>query len=271
MDNITLSKVLTHLAYPGGLIAILTLLALLYLLFGKRTRSYLSLLCACILFLAASNPVLSTLLVRQLENQYPQMPMSEIPKADAIVVLGGSLRPPSPPRRFSQLSSNSDRFWYAVKLFKANKAPKILLTGGNVFSNKEIQSEAFYIKKILLELGIPNDAILIEEDSKTTAENAVNSQQKFAQHNINSALLVTSAMHMPRAVELFKKTGINIIPSSSDIHVTESTQPETLRWIPSARAFTLTTLAAHEYYGAWFYRSKVVANNLLSKLQQELK
>lgn len=271
MDNITLSKVLTQLAYPGGLIAIFTLLALFYLLLGKRTRSYLLLLFACVIFLAASNPIVSTFLVKRLESQYPQAPMSEIPTADAIVVLGGSLRPPSSPRRFSQLSGSSDRFWYAAKLFKANKAPKILLTGGNVFPNKEIQSEAFYIKKVLLELGIPNDAILIEEDSKTTAENASNSQQKFAQHNINSALLVTSAMHMPRAIDLFKKTGVNITPSSSDIHITEETRPEALRWIPSARAFALTTLAAHEYYGVWFYRSKAVASKLLSKLQQLLK
>lgn len=256
MDQITLSKLLTHAAYPAGLIAILTILSLFYLLFDKKVRALLSLLFACCLFLFASNPIISSYLVKQLEQQYPQKNPSNIPNADVIVVLGGSLRPPKPPRLSSQFTHSSDRFWYAMQLYKMGKAKKILLTGGNVFPDPEIKPEAFYIKQILVDLGIPKTAILLEEFSKTTEENAHFSKALFDQHGFKHILLITSAMHMPRAIKLFESTNITITPCSSDVYIAASNKPNIFNWIPSASAFAMTTLAAHEYYGKWYYQLK---------------
>jgi len=256
MDQITISKLLTHLAYPAGLIATFTLLSLFYLLFRKTTSAFISLLLASSIFLLTSSPIISSRLVSSLEQKYPQQSIASIPTADVIVVLGGSLRPPKSPRRTSQMTNSSDRFWHAAKLFKAGKAKKILLTGGNVFPNAKIKPEAFYVKQILIDLGIPETAILLEEHSKTTEENAIFSRLLLNRYGFKHILLVTSAMHMPRAVKLFQSPKLTITPCSTDVYISSSNMPNLFKWIPSAKAFAISTLALHEYYGVWYHQIK---------------
>lgn len=256
MDQITIIKLLTHLAYPAGLVGMSVLFALVYLIVRNKVRTIQWFFIGSCIFMLASNPIISSKLLNNLEKQYPQQPMSSIPKADAIVVLGGSLRPPTYPRKTSQITNSSDRFWYAAKLYKAGKAKTIVLTGGNVFPDPSIKSEAFYIKKILLSLGIPEKAILLEESSRTTEENAFFSTQLLEKHNFKKVLLVTSAMHMPRAMKLFDSPELTITPCSADVYISPSSTPNVLSWIPNAKAFSVSTLALHEYYGVWFYKIK---------------
>ena len=64
-------------------------------------------------------------LCETLENRYPPKPPSEMPSADAILVLGGGLAGAVPPRVIPQLSGGGSRVWYAAKLWKAGKNPSI--------------------------------------------------------------------------------------------------------------------------------------------------
>ena len=256
MDQITIIKLLTHLAYPAGLIALFTVFSLLYLIRSKTKRATTFLLLASSIFLLTSNPIIAAKLVSHLEQKYPQQAIAKIPNADAIVVLGGSLRPPTSPRQSSQITNSSDRFWHAAKLFKAGKAKKIVLTGGNVFPDASIKSEAFYIKQILIDLGVPESAILLEESSKTTEENATFSKKIIQQNNFQHILLVTSATHMPRAVKLFNSPDLKITPCSTDVYVSYNSKPTLFQWVPSAKSFTISTIALHEYYGIWYIHIK---------------
>lgn len=256
MDIIVVKKLLAHLAYPSGLIACCIVLMLFYQVLGKKARSGLFAALGIIIFLISSNPIFSNSLVSRLENRHPQPELSTTPTADAIIVLGGNLRLPAYPRRFSQLTNKSDRFWYAAKLFKAGKANQIILSGGNVYQQFSLEPEAFYIKQILVDLGIPETAIIIEGDSRTTEQNAEQTLAMLRERELKSVLLVTSALHMPRSLSLFDNDHTTIHPASADILVADTYQPSIFNWLPSAGALSMTTAALHEYYGMWFDKAQ---------------
>lgn len=249
MDSIVLTKILTALVYPAGFALVLLVMGLVLGLFNARRIKKLLTILAVVLLLVTSNPQFAAFLAGELEQRYPQKELSEIAKHDAIIVLGGGLRIPLPPAQHTQIGSGSDRLWYSVRLYRSGLAAKTILTGGNVYAQPGFASEAQYAAELLREWGVPEQAILIEGGSRTTRQNQENTVFFLARNNIKSALLVTSALHMPRAYALFKKTGIRITPASADVLVRHQNSPEVLKWIPSASALYLTSVALHEHYG----------------------
>jgi len=203
-------------------------------------------------------------LTSKLENQYPQRELSEIARHDAIIVLGGGVRIPSAPAMHTQLGAGSDRYWYAARLYHSGKAQKIILTGGNLYAQPGLQSEAFYASQLMQEWGVPRGAILTETASRTTQQNLDNIAELLVTENIQSALLVTSAMHMPRAYALFNRLPLPVTPASADVLVRATSAPRIFNWIPSATAMYLSTLALHEYYGKWFNHVRKQWNALVS-------
>ena len=155
--------------------------------------------------------------------------------------------------------SGSDRLWQAAQLIKAHKAPVLLLAGGNVFDIPGMRGEGFHAASVLQNWGVPAHSIIVEADSRTTQQNAEYAADMLEQLGAKRILLVTSAYHMRRAVSLFQAnlpSGIDIIPASSDILVTDKTGggwPSIFRFLPSAGAFNGTTIALHEYYGLLYY------------------
>ena len=142
MDLVLIAKALSLLIYPVGLISVLLFLALLYRLLQKHSLSIFCISLALVAFLFSSNNYVAKSLVTSLEQQYPQLDIENTPSADVIIVLGGSLAPPATPRKFSQFTGRSNRFWLAGKLYLAGKAQYIILSGGNVFQQTGLQSEA---------------------------------------------------------------------------------------------------------------------------------
>jgi uncharacterized SAM-binding protein YcdF (DUF218 family) len=196
--------------------------------------------------------MLASKLVYNLEREHPQRAVDDFAKHDAIIVLGGGLRIPTPPAKYAQLAHGSDRYWYAAKLYQAAKADKIFISGGNVYQQPGVRSEAYYISELLQQWGVPEEAIELEVSSRTTAENQRNTVDLINKNRIQSALLVTSAIHMPRAYSLFRKLPIEITPASADVLIRQQNSPAIFGLIPSASALRLTTVALHEYYAMWF-------------------
>ena len=106
--------------------------------------------------------------------------------------------------------------------------------------------------------GVPPTAILIESKSRTTSENQQQAASLIKNNDIHSALLVTSALHMPRAYALFKKTPIQITPATTDVLIRDADSVAALRWIHSVGAMQLTTIALHEYYAIWYGQLKAM-------------
>ncbi|MGE4659278.1 MAG: YdcF family protein, partial [Arenicellales bacterium] len=169
-DWITLSKFLPQLVYPFNLALLLLLAALLLIIFGRRRSGVFAVFLAFVVLAVCASP-LSLVLYRQHELQHPPVPVPSSPTADAIVLLGGDVGIPVPPRMESQLHGN--RLLHAFRLFEAGKAPLIIVTGGNVFPQEGLDVEAAYSKTILVGWGVPDDVILTETKSRNTRQNAL--------------------------------------------------------------------------------------------------
>ena len=147
-----LSKFIPPLLYPLGL-AILCLIAALVLWKKARLRTTLTVAALLILFIA-SNRWVAYSLARSLEWRY--LPQSEMPTADAIVLLGGGTDPATPPRSMVELNGAGDRVLYAAKLFKDGKAPVILASGGNItWLGSRPSTPASEMAEILEFVGVP--------------------------------------------------------------------------------------------------------------------
>lgn len=255
--DIAWTKLLSTLIYPAGMITVLGLLALLFALLRRTRTARFFAIAAFAVFLVCAAPFTAGTLVGGLEARYPQQALDEIPRANVIVVLGGSLGIPVPPRQHVQLVGGSDRLWHAARLYRAGKAPRVILTGGNVFEQEGVQGESLYASQLLADWGIPRSALITEAESRNTYENAVNTRALLEAMNARRILLVTSGIHMPRAMGTFEKalagTRIEIVPTPADILVTDTVQPGLLTLMPSADALGGTRAAIHEYVGSWVY------------------
>lgn len=208
----------------------------------------------------ASTPFVGRALMRSLELQYEASSVVQSPVADIIVVLSGAIDLPVPPRQEFELTHSSDRLLYAFRLFKAEKAHQILLTGGSRYHSSLELTEAFLSQTLLEEMGVPRTAFMLESNSVNTYENLVGVKELVGDLANKRLLLVTSAAHMPRAVAVADKIGLTsmheIIPAPTDYRVAESHSSSVLEFIPSAPGLNLTTLAFHEYLGWLFYKWK---------------
>ena len=194
-----------------------------------------------------SMPVASHWLTNQIENQIPQVPMASVPHAQAIVVLGGTVKPPSGTSTEINLG-RAGRIWYAARLFHADKAPLVLLSGGGDLERQAF-SEARAMALFLQDLGVPAQAVALEEASRNTRENAAFSAELLKARGIEHILLVTSALHMPRALPLFKAQGIKVTPAPTDFEAGQEPPHGLLAWLPDAGALNGSALAMKELVG----------------------
>jgi uncharacterized SAM-binding protein YcdF (DUF218 family) len=130
------------------------------------------------------------------------------------IVLGGMTRY-DPVSKEGYFNMSSDRFIQTALLYKKGHIKKILACGGqNGFIKYKGFTEAGFIAENLMDLGIPAEDILIEDQSKTTLENAAFGKKIIDSTGVlkGKAVLITSAFHIPRAVETFEAEGIPVRP-----------------------------------------------------------
>lgn len=253
------SKLLPLFVYPLGLACVLMVVALV--MWWRRSRWVpVPLSLALIVLLLASNTWVANSLVRSLEWQ--QLPPKELPTADAIVLLGGATKSAFPPRPGVDLSEGGDRVFYAAQLYREGKAPLVIASGGRIAWRGGGPSESADMAEILKTLGVPSSAILQDPSSLNTYQNAVNVRQIMKKRDIRRVLLVTSAMHMPRSLQIFKRQGIEAIAAPTDFLVSQqefeeansSPQATVLSLLPDTDRLEKTTLALKEYMGMVVYR-----------------
>ena len=113
-------------------------------------------------------------------------------------------------------NEHAHRFIYGLELKEQGKASHILISSGNGNLQASDFKEAGWAKSVLKEFSLPDSAILIEQESRNTFENAAFSKQLLQKKKLRPPyLLVTSAWHMRRAQYIFKKEGMDVIPCPS--------------------------------------------------------
>jgi len=228
---------------------------LLLALRRRRAAGVLGALAFAVLFLASLPPV-GRALARPLESGTAPVPIPESPSAGAIVVLGRAADSKLPPRLDVELSDASDRLQHAARLFRAGKAPLVVATGGAPAHAASSTPECRDMSSLLVEWGVPPDALLLECASIDTRQNALQTRQVLAGRRVATILLVTSAMHMRRAAAAFRRAGLTVIPSPTDFRAVAPERLTPTAWLPSAEGLTLSTAAIRERAAMAFYRVK---------------
>lgn len=188
--------------------------------------------------------------------EIPPTPISEVSSNyDVAIILTGVTTTEKPPHDRTYFNKGADRVMHTVQLYKQKKAKKIMVTGGSgSLLGNEIK-EADEIKRILLLCEIPEEDILIENQSRNTRENAaftaVVLKNKFPEGKF---LLITSAFHLRRAHASFKKAGINADSFSTDFYTyPRRFTPDSL-FIPTESALSKWTILFKEMLGMTFYK-----------------
>jgi uncharacterized SAM-binding protein YcdF (DUF218 family) len=254
-----LSKLLPLLVYPLGLSLLLQASALL----GRRQRwaPWLGAAGLGLLWLAAM-PVASRALNQMLERQALALMPQPLPRADAVVALGGGLRPPLPPRQAVEVSEAGDRLLTAVRLLRQGKADWLVVSGGSVSLRQQdpTPGEGGLASRLAIELGAPAAKIVSNGAGRNTAEELQSLDALAQRRGWRRLLLVTSATHLPRAVATARRlTRVTIIPVACDFQVVELPGQESFAsllqgLLPDAEALDNTTRSLKELVGLAVYR-----------------
>ncbi len=97
----------------------------------------------------------------------------------------------------------------AIAMYKHSWAPLLVFSGAAEDTSGPSNAKA--MERQAIAAGVPRSAILLDETSQTTKQNADNSIQIFTQYNIRSVILVTSAYHQRRAgLEFGQRAGLSV-------------------------------------------------------------
>jgi len=189
----------------------LTWIIVLFLvsLFSKKPkRKKRSLVTALLLLIVFSNPFFFRILAGAYERKAVILNTNE--KYQAGIVLGGFISY-NVKTDEAYFNPASDRFIETALLYKKGNIGKIIIAAGNGYVVKHNFQEASFVKDKLVELGIPQENIFTDGLSRNTYENAVNSKRICDSLHLNGPfILISSAMHLPRAEKLFMKQNLDI-------------------------------------------------------------
>jgi uncharacterized SAM-binding protein YcdF (DUF218 family) len=258
-----LSKFIPLWFYPLGFI---WLLLILYLVLsrkqieGRRYR-WIVMLVVILIFLLGNRWV-PALLTRSLEWRY--FPPTALPSESTVVLLGGGTESQQYPRQMAEVNGAGDRVLYTAKLYQSGIAKQIILSGGNIeWSGSRTTTPAQDMADILIMIGVPNEVLILQNQSRNTAEDAQFSTEILVEMGVEEIILVTSASHMMRSVALFEKEGLKVIPAPADYSITvegwKSLWNPTLEdllvgLVPNASNLSDLNTGLKEYLGFVVYR-----------------
>ena len=248
-----IAKIISYLLSPLFWILVLGLAAFLFR--NCRAGKWI-LLAALILFYLFSNRFLLDEAVRAWE--YPMTKQSDIGSGyDAAIVLGGGVV--NYDRHTDRLifRENADKILQAVSLYMNDRVAYFMLSGGPGDLFVRDWYEASYMKKYLLSIGIPDSVILVDSVSRNTLENARNSAEIISRAIPGArCLLITTSLHMPRAMGCFQKAGVDVTPFPvSKLTGGRRTDFEHL-FIPQTECFIYWRNLIHEAVGYRVYKMK---------------
>lgn len=229
---------------------VLILLIIAYRFRKKKKRKSIFLFIALGIYLIFGNKWLQ----KEFLFHYQPAPVSvySLPVYECAILLGGFGSPDQQSNGF--FNASSDRFIQAARLFHLGKIKNLIITGGNGKSEQPDFQEGLWAKKQLMDFGIPDTVIFVEDLSNNTTDNAINAQKMIDTLSFNPPyLLITSAFHMPRAQAVFQKQGLRVNPFPSNY--TALKQPFKLSdIIPELSTFVAWDKYLKEIIGYWYYQ-----------------
>jgi uncharacterized SAM-binding protein YcdF (DUF218 family) len=215
----------------------------------KKTAKFIVVSVLFLLILTATN-YLPHYLAKNLEKQNPPLSISAIKNIRGKVyihVLGSGYTPNKniPPNAQIGLAALG-RLAEAIRVYRLLDSAVIVCSGNGPVG--AIESQAEVTKNAAVVLGIPPGNLGMLNTPSTTIEEAEALAQQYGK-NIR-VIIATDAIHMPRAIRFFKAAGfVNPLAAPTNFKAGESTEDNSLKWLPSMSNVALTNQVLHEYLG----------------------
>ena len=238
MSGFVLLKFASNLVLPPASMALGFLIGALVWLIGRRRAGLAIALLSALEMLVLSFPPVGDALIAPLQDEARREAALAKPCCySAIVVLAGGRGPA--------------RVLHGAKLYRAGVASRIILTGGDLSSDPGVASEpdGDYMKRFLVSLGIPADALIAEDLARNTGENIANVRAIVGDEPV---ALVTSAYHMPRSLKLARRGDLKASAFPTDFMSTVADRPIWSNWLPTIDAMQVSATALWEYIGLVF-------------------
>ena len=186
----------------------------------------------------------------------PAVPLAVLPRrADAAVLLTGITQVDKSPHDRVYLGPGADRLTSALWLYRSGRVRRIIISGGSGAVLQKTHTEADELATLLRLAGVPNSAIIKEEKSRNTRENALFTNAiVVARPELDTLVLVTSAFHERRALGCFRKVGLHPIIFPAGFRSTDRRATPDYWLIPSPGALETWSLLLHEMAGWLTYK-----------------
>jgi uncharacterized SAM-binding protein YcdF (DUF218 family) len=159
---------------------------------------------------------------------------------DVVIVLGGAVDSAPQAAGRGSYNANIERLTVAYEVLKSGQAKQAILTGSD---------ESEVMKAQLMDWGIAEDRLIVEDLSLNTRQNAVYSVKIVRDRGFQSPLLITSAYHMLRSRECFRAEGLEV-----DTLPTDFRRRRVRNILPRAEYLYDTETVIHELGGRVIYR-----------------
>jgi uncharacterized SAM-binding protein YcdF (DUF218 family) len=195
----------------------------------------------------AGSPATSYVLLRGLEAPFLSLrPLAGATRYDAVMVMGGGttlLRRGGPAA--PQLGASGDRVRLGAALYARGLTPILVASGSSVDGERDYSAD---MAALWQDMGVPRDSILRVPDVRNTSEEVVAYTRLVAERGWKRVGIVTSARHLPRALALCRRHGLNAEPLPTDFR-SEPPPGSLFVLVPEGEAFADVEDATWEYLG----------------------
>jgi len=218
-------------------------------LFTRRQRlARACLIAGTALLLAIGYPTLPDALLKPIEAAYPAFEASAARAVTHVFVLGQGFAPPAPQLPFaSQIGDTMTvRLLEAVRVHRQSPDAKIIVSLAGVTSDEEKRRFLDQFAKLV---GVAPDAFMLIGDARDTGEEVRRAAELARDGRI---AVVTSASHMPRALMICRRHGLDAVPAPCDHRLKPEPEDEPFSpsaLFPSGENMEATGAAVHEYMG----------------------
>ena len=252
MTLFSLQKILALLLMPAGLCWLLLLGACVLCLRRRQKPLGAFFLAVALLYACAGNVHLGAALMAGLEASIPSVDPATVAPFDAVGVLGGGSE--EDPRGGPELNFAGDRILLAARLWHLGKTPLLVASGMGRNSRRGVRNGGEETRALWRGLGIPDRAILVVDEPCWITRDEIAAYRRLQERRGWKRLgLVSSASHLPRALVLARRAGLEVVPLGADWRGrAPAFQLQNL--VPQADGFLDVQRACWEYLGRWVGR-----------------
>ncbi len=201
-----------------------------------------------------STPAFAQLMMLTIDRpaHHPQ----KIQTPAAIVVLGGGIYPPTQFHPQTEIGNDTTRRCLkAIELYHELKPNRVIVSGGKVDPDEEVDTIAQTMRDFLVSGGVPADKIVMEQASRNTHDNIAQTTKLLTDRDIDSIVLVTDSLHMLRSRSCFQKAGITVTPVASR-SLTVNSEWTAWSFLPDTGVPQHMKRISREWVGLAYYKAR---------------